>query len=216
MISPRGRLTSDLASLHVLTGNSSAFGRNYLDIATAALTGGARVIQLRDKTKQVAELIDIGHQLRRLTRDHGALLIVNDHINLALHIDADGVHVGQSDMRAKDVRRFLGADKLLGVSARTIEEAEQAEADGADYIGWGPVFVTPSTSDSVESTGLDALWRASDVVSIPLIAIGGIDATTIDGVLAAGASGVAVVSAVLSALDIELATRQLVADRFAL
>ncbi len=199
----------DRLLLHVLTDRALSRGRTDPEVAAAALAGGATVVQLRGKTLSGAELVRTGRQLRDLTRVHGGLLIVNDRVDVALAVDADGAHVGQDDLLARDARRLLGPDRLLGVSARSVEEAVRAQRDGADYIGFGPVFSTTTKEDAGAPSGLDELRRASRAVAIPVVAIGGITPHNAGLVRAAGAAGVAVISAVVGAPDIAEATRTL-------
>ncbi len=199
----------DRLLLHVLTDRALSRGRTDPEVAAAALAGGATVVQLRGKTLSGAELVRAGRQLRDLTRVHGGLLIVNDRVDVALAVDADGAHVGQDDLLARDARRLLGPDRLLGVSARSVEEAVRAQRDGADYIGFGPVFSTTTKEDAGAPSGLDELRRASRAVAIPVVAIGGITPHNAGLVRAAGAAGVAVISAVVGASDIAEATRTL-------
>ncbi len=199
----------DRLLLHVLTDRALSRGRTDPEVAAAALAGGATVVQLRGKTLSGAELVRAGRQLRDLTRVHGGLLIVNDRVDVALAVDADGAHVGQDDLLARDARRLLGSDRLLGVSARSVEEAVRAQRDGADYIGFGPVFSTTTKEDAGAPSGLDELRRASRAVAIPVVAIGGITPHNAGLVRAAGAAGVAVISAVVGASDIAEATRTL-------
>lgn len=199
----RSRL--DLAlRLHVLTASDDLLG-----VAVAALDGGATVIQLRDKTASTRTLIEEGMALRTLTRERGALLIVNDRLDVALAVDADGAHVGQDDMPAEIARHLLGAGRVLGVSAGTLEEAEQAARAGADYIGVGPIFPTPSKADAGPATGTRLLAQIARSMSIPLVAIGGITKENAAEVIRSGAQGIAVISAVSHAQDMTGATRQL-------
>lgn len=195
--------------LHVLTDRALSRGRTDPEVAAAALAGGATVVQLRGKTLSGAELVRTGRQLRDLTRVHGGLLIVNDRVDVALAVDADGAHVGQDDLLARDARRLLGSDRLLGVSARSVEEAVRAQRDGADYIGFGPVFSTTTKEDAGAPSGLDELRRACRAVAVPVVAIGGITPDNARLVRATGAAGVAVISAVVGAPDIAAATRTL-------
>ena len=180
-----------------------------LSVATAALDGGATIIQLRDKTASTRMLIEEGLALRALTRERGALLIVNDRVDVALAIEADGVHVGQDDMPAALARRLLGPHRILGVSAATMEEAEVAVAGGADYLGVGPIFPTRGKADAGPATGGELLTELARRYTTPLVAIGGITAENATEVVRAGACGVAVITAVVYAEDITAASRQL-------
>ncbi len=196
--------------LHVLTDREWSRGRDMLTVASAALDGGATVIQLRDKKASTRTLVEEGQALRVLTRERGALLIVNDRIDVTLAIDADGAHVGQDDdMPIALARKLLGPDRILGVSAGNLEEAHVAIAGGADYLGVGPIYATKTKADAGEPIGLSLLAELASHYSTPLIAIGGIQADNVAAVLQAGAQGIAVIRAIVSAQDIATATREL-------
>ncbi len=201
-------LASRLA-LHVLTDREWSRGRDMLSVAAAALDGGATVIQLRDKTASTRVLIEEGLALRALTRERGALFIVNDRLDVALAVEADGAHVGQDDMPVELARRLLGPNRILGVSAATMEEAGEAVAGGADYLGVGPIFPSLGKADAGPATGVHLLTVLAQRYIAPLVAIGGITAENVAEVVRAGACGVAVITAVVSAEDITAATRQL-------
>lgn len=171
----------------------------------AAIRGGADVIQLRRKHDSGRALIELGRRIRDLTSSYHALYIVNDRVDVAIATDADGVHIGQDDMPLSDAHRLLG-QKIIGVSAATVEDARQAIIDGADYLGIGAIFATPSKAGA----DIAGLREISDVVhGCPLVAIGGIGEANANMVLSAGADGLAVVSAVMSARNPEEATRRL-------
>lgn len=197
-------------ALYVLTDRELSRGRETLVIAEAALIGGASVIQLRDKLASTRALVEEGLALRELTREHGALLIVNDRLDVALAVDADGMHVGQDDMPAKIARRLLGPDRILGVSVGTIEEGRAAIADGADYLGVGPIFATSSKADAGSPIGLALVKTLAHDYQTPLVAIGGINARNAREIIQTGAASIAVISAVVSADDVTEATRELV------
>ena len=194
-------------TLYVIT--DRRWGKSHLEVARAAIEGGATAIQLRDKEATTRELIEAGLALRELTRERGVAFIVNDRVDVALAVKADGVHVGQDDMPAKLARRLMGPDKIIGVSASTVEEALQAETDGADYISASPVFSTPTKPDAAPPTGLEGLRAIVEAVRIPVVAIGGINEGNVEEVIRAGADGVAVISAVVGAPDIAAAARRL-------
>ncbi|GCF11577.1 thiamine phosphate synthase [Dictyobacter arantiisoli] len=196
-------------SLHVLTDRNWSRGRSMLEVAAAAIAGGATVIQLRDKQASTRILINEGMALRELTAQHGVLLIVNDRIDVALAINADGVHVGQDDMPGELARTLLGPDRILGITAGTMEEAVAGISAGADYLGISPIYPTRTKDDAGEPVGLSLLTDISRRYSTPLVAIGGITADNATEVLRAGATGVAVITAVVAAEDITAATRQL-------
>ena len=194
-------------TLYVIT--DRRWGRSHLEVARAAIEGGATAIQLRDKEATTRELIEAGLALRELTREWGVAFIINDRVDVALAVDADGVHVGQDDMPATLARKLVGPDRVVGVSASTVEEALQAEADGADYISASPVFATPTKPDAAPPTGLEGLRAIVEAVRIPVVAIGGINESNVEEVIRAGAAGVAVISAVVGAPDIAAAARRL-------
>jgi thiamine-phosphate pyrophosphorylase len=196
-------------ALHVLTDREWSRGRDMLSVAAAALDGGATVIQLRHKTASTRVLIEEGLALRVLTRERGALLIVNDRVDVALAVEADGAHVGQDDMPARFARRLLGPDRILGVSAANMEEAEEAVAGGADYLGVGPIFPSLGKTDAGPATGVHLLTGLAERFATSLVAIGGITAENAAEVVRAGACGVAVITAVVYAENITAASRQL-------
>ncbi len=208
MTIPRDELLPRLA-LHVLTDRDWSRGRELLGVAAAAIEGGATVIQLRDKTASTRQLIEEGLALRRLTRERGVLLIVNDRVDVALAIDADGAHVGQDDMPAALARALLGPRRILGVSAGNLSEAEGAVAAGADYLGVGPIYATRAKADAGAPTGPELLRQIAGRCATPLVAIGGIAAENAGETIRAGAAGVAVITAVVAADDIVAAARRL-------
>jgi thiamine-phosphate pyrophosphorylase len=203
-------LSHGLWRLHVLTDRKTSRGRSHLQVAEAAIAGGADVLQLRDKEASSGLLYREGLELRKLTRDARVPFIVNDRLDIALAVEADGVHVGQSDLPASVVRKIMGPGKILGVSVATVEEAVRAERDGADYLGVGPVFEARGTKpDTGEPMGLDVIARIRRHCRLPIVAIGGINAENVRKVREAGADGAAVISAIVSADDISEATRRL-------
>lgn len=179
-----------------------------LSAVAAALAGGATAVQLRRKQDLGRRFVELGRAVRKLTREHGALFLVNDRVDVAFLVEADGVHVGQDDIACRDARRILGPDAVIGVSAETLAEARQAERDGADYLGVGAVFPTGSKPDA-GLTGMGGLREIMRSVNVPVVAIGGITADNAAEVLACGVSGIAVVSAVMSAADPRAAAARL-------
>ncbi|MEK4348154.1 thiamine phosphate synthase [Paenibacillus sp. FSL P4-0184] len=176
-----------------------------------AITGGITMFQFREKgtgalTAQVK--FNLGRRLQKICRANGVPFIVNDDIDLAIALDADGIHVGQDDTPALAIRQLLGEDKIVGVSAHSLAEAQQAIADGADYLGIGPIYPTSSKEDAqaVQSTSVIEEIRNSGI-TIPLVGIGGITVHNAAPVLAAGADGISVISAIAGAEDITLAAR---------
>ena len=184
-------------------------GRSHMDIARAAVEAGAPVLQLRDKSLPDGEFYEIALALRKLTQGSGTLFVVNDRVDVAMAVGADGVHVGQSDMPAGVTRRLIGNDRILGVSASTIEEAVAAAQDGPDYIGFGPIFTTATKTDAAAATGIEQMKKLKCLLTIPVVAIGGIGESNIEAVALAGADAVAVVSAVACADDLRSAIKRL-------
>lgn len=195
--------------LYVITDAGLAPGRSHADIARAALAGGADAVQIRDKSATAQNLCLWVAEIQPIARKFGAVLLVNDRVDVALVAGADGAHVGQEDLPAREARRLLPPPSVLGVSAGTVEEAKKAARADADYIGVGPVFQTPTKPDAGEPIGLEGLARVARAVQVPVVAIGGITLENVIAVIEAGASGVAVVSAVVSAQDMAQATRAL-------
>ena len=173
-----------------------------------ALKGGATCVQLREKALDDAAFLREARELRALCRQYQVPFIVNDNVEIALACGADGVHVGQKDMAAGEVRRRIGDGMILGVSAHTVEEAREAARNGADYLGVGAVFPTRTKTD-VSRMPNETLRAICDAVDLPVVAIGGIDRSNIGGLAGSGVDGVAVVSAIFSADDIEAACREL-------
>jgi thiamine-phosphate pyrophosphorylase len=198
-----------LIGLYVIIDTEFLKGRNALDAAGAAVRGGAKVIQLRDKKDGRRVFYTLASEISRLCKDRDVLFIVNDSLEIALAVDADGLNVGREDLPVAEARRILPIDKLLGASANTVEEAMAARAAGADYLGIGAIYHTQTKYD-IEVIGLKVITRIKKKVALPVVAIGGINAGNISDVMKAGADAAAVISAVMGAADIEKATRQLV------
>lgn len=178
------------------------------DQVEQALRGGVTCVQLREKSLGVPAILVEAEEIGALCRSYGVPFLINDRVEIALQCGADGVHVGQKDRAAREVRRLLGPNRILGVSARTVEQAVQAERDGADYLGVGAVFSTSTKADAmpVSYETLQAICRA---VSIPVVAIGGIQRENLLSLTGSGVDGVALVSAIFAAPDVETASREL-------
>ena len=178
------------------------------DQVEQALRGGVTCVQLREKSLGVPAILVEAEEIGALCRSYGVPFLINDRVEIALQCGADGVHVGQKDRAAREVRRLLGPNRILGVSARTVEQAVQAERDGADYLGVGAVFSTSTKADAmpVSDETLQAICRA---VSIPVVAIGGIQRENLLSLAGSGVDGVALVSAIFAAPDVETASREL-------
>ncbi|MBI5229303.1 thiamine phosphate synthase, partial [Candidatus Micrarchaeota archaeon] len=187
--------------------------RGHREMTRAALRGGVKVIQFRDKNASDEEMILIGRRLREITKGK-TLLIINDRVNVAKAIDADGVHLGKSDLSIAEARRILGKEKIIGASANTAEEAVAVAQKGADYIGLGPIFATPSKEDAAAPAGIEAVRKTISEfkkrrIETPLIVIGGINETNAASVLEAGAQGIAVISAVSKSKNMKEAVEKL-------
>ena len=174
-----------------------------------AVQGGCTVVQLREKDCTSLEFYETARSIRKITDRYKVPLIINDRVDIALAVDADGVHVGQSDLPASVVRRILGPDKIIGVSAGTLAEALQAEAEGADYLGVGAMYAT-STKEYADVTTIEELKEIRKAVGIPIVVIGGINKNTLENFKGYGIDGLAVVSAVIAADDIKAAAGELV------
>jgi len=195
--------------LYVVTDEGLSRGRSHTQIAERALAGGADVIQLRDKKLEGRQLMEHARAIRKLTGEAGKLFIVNDRVDVALASGADGVHLGQEDMALADARALAPKGFLIGVTVHDVPEAVAAERGGADYLGLSPIFATGSKSDAGSACGPDMLRKVKRAVSVPVVAIGGINAANAREVLEAGADGLAVISAVASQPDVEAAARAL-------
>jgi len=200
-----GRLTG----LYAILDSQKLGKRSHLEVAEKLIKGGARAIQLRYKLDNRGELLAIAQKLKGLCSESGVLFIVNDYLDIALAVGADGLHLGQEDLPVAIARRLLPIDTILGVSVTTVKQAKAAEGDGADYIGVGSMYST-SSKETARVVGLERLREVRGVVSVPLVAIGGINKDNAGEVAAAGADGVAVISAILGAESIEKASRQLI------
>lgn len=194
--------------LYVILDRAAAGTRDLRVLAQAAIQGGADVLQWRDKTASAAALLADLRQLLPLTREAGIPLIVNDHADVAAEAEADGVHLGQDDLPLQAARKLLGPKRLIGKSTHSLAQAQAAAAEGADYLGVGPIFPTP-TKPAYGSVGLGLIAQVRAQVRVPQVCIGGIDARTLPEALAAGARCVAVVRAVCAAADPQAAAAQL-------
>lgn len=179
-------------------------------LAEAALKGGASMIQLRHKTASGSQLFSWAVDIRRLCRQYNSLCIINDRVDIALASKADGVHLGQQDMPAGEARKLMGKMSIIGVSASSPEEAQRAENEGADYIGFGHIFPTSSKLKRSSPLGTDILQKTATLISLPIIAIGGINNENAASLISCGAAGIAVISAVSRANDQFRASYELV------
>ena len=182
--------------------------RSLKEVVKESLDGGVTFVQLREKTLENDKFLEEAKELKQLCKEYDVPFVINDNVDIAIAMDADGVHVGQSDMEAGNVREKLGPDKIIGVSAQTVEQAVLAEQRGADYLGVGAVFPTGSKDDAVEVSH-ETLKAICEAVSIPVIAIGGISVGNVKELAGSGIVGIAVISAIYAAEDIKKATEDL-------
>jgi len=208
----------DSMCLYAVTDSMWLNGRTLPQVVEEALEGGATFMQIREKNMPYEELVKLAKEVKMVTDRYHVPYVVDDEVEIAKEIDADGVHIGQSDKALLEARKILGPDKIIGVSAQTVEQAVEAEKNGADYLGVGSIFTT-STKLDADDVSLETLRRICDAVSIPVVAIGGINRDNILDLKGTNVDGVAVVSAIFAAKDIEKDTaellktaRQLVSD----
>ena len=186
-------------SLYLVTDRTLSRGRSSEEIVGAAVRGGVTCVQLREKHCSTRDFIREARSLQPLLQHHKIPLIINDRLDVALAIGADGVHLGQSDMHLGDARRLVGEKMIIGISAENLNDAIVAEQEGADYIGISPVFSTDTKVDTAAPLGLEGISWIRRAVNLPLVGIGGINAGNVREIICAGADGVAVVSAIVSA-----------------
>ena len=184
-------------SLYLVTDRALAGERDFEDLVGRAIRGGCTLVQLREKEASSGEFYERALRLKKITDYFHVPLIIDDRIDIMLAVDAAGVHLGQSDLPAEAARQIIGPDKILGASARTVEDAEKAESDGADYLGVGAVYPTTTKGDA-EKVSREELEKICSTVSIPVVAIGGLNARNIPSLEGSGISGVAVVSAIMA------------------
>ena len=183
-------------SLYLVTDNSDN-EKNFLKTIEESIKGGVTVVQIREKTADTLDFYNLALKVKEITEKYNVPLILNDRVDIALAIDADGVHVGQSDMPCDVTRKLIGKDKILGISAATVDEAKKAQNDGADYIGTGAVFPT-TTKDDASSVTKEELKEIVKSIEIPVVAIGGINLENASQLKDTGISGLSVVSAIMS------------------
>lgn len=186
-------------SLYLVTDRSLSNGRSTQTIVEAAIFGGVSCVQIREKNCSTREFVEQARALQPVLKQHRVPLIINDRLDIALAVGADGIHLGQEDMHISDARRLAGDKMIIGISAENLGDAIAAERQGADYIGISPVFATSTKTDTAPPLGLEGIRRIRANLSIPLVGIGGIDQKNARDIISAGADGVAVVSAIVSA-----------------
>ncbi|CDN30360.1 Thiamin-phosphate pyrophosphorylase [Mucinivorans hirudinis] len=198
--------------IYLVTDSALSLGRSLVNIVAAALRGGVGMVQLREKEITSREFVELGRAIHSITLEYNVPLIINDRADIAQIIGAEGLHIGQSDISFKDARKLLGQSAIIGLSIENIEQARKARSWGVDYIGASPVFATPTKIDTAPALGLKGVSELREVVDCRIVAIGGINKSNIRQVIKAGADSVAVVSAICSAADPYLATKELVND----
>ena len=197
-----------IKGLYAIIDTPSLKGRSHLKVADKVIRGGAKVIQLRDKTTKKKDLLPIAQALSDLCKANGALFIMNDNLDIALAVGADGLHIGQEDLSVSAARKLAPLDMIIGCSVFNAEQAKQAVADGADYVAVGTIFATPSKDTVV--LGMEPLMQVKQAVAVPVVAIGGINLNNLTEVKKAGADSIAVIGAVLGADSPEKAARELI------
>jgi thiamine-phosphate pyrophosphorylase len=207
---PSPRLS--LPPLYAVLDPEQTKGRTAETVLRALLEGGVKLLQLRVKAILARDFFQIARITRDLTRSHGCTLIVNDRLDIALACEADGVHLGQEDLPLRAARKLMG-DRIIGISTHDVEQAREAEASGADYIGFGPMFGTTTKETGYSARGLEMLRRVREAVSIPIVAIGGITEANVKEVWQAGADSAAIISDLLGADDIANKVKRILALR---
>jgi thiamine-phosphate pyrophosphorylase len=196
-------------TLYLITDRALSRGRSTVDVVRAALAGGVDVVQLRGKEAEAATIIEEGIRVHELTARYQVPLIVNDRVDIALAIEAEGAHVGQTDLPAHMARKLLPTPNLLGVSTFSVDMARRAQQQQADYVGFGPIYQTATKETVASPRGTEMMHDTLEAIDIPLVALGGISDRNISEVVTAGADHVAVCSAIVSAKDVERATATL-------
>jgi thiamine-phosphate pyrophosphorylase len=188
-------------NLYLITDRRGCAGRPLATVVEESLKGGVKALQLREKDLPGRDLYDAAQEMRELTLRYGAQLLINDRVDIALAVEADGVHLGERGIPVTQARRLLGTGKLIGVSCHSLEGAADARDMGADFITYGPVFYTPSKAAYGPPVGLESLAEVTRNLRLPVFAIGGINSSSARDVVSAGASGIALISAILAADD---------------
>jgi thiamine-phosphate pyrophosphorylase len=190
-------------SLYAITGEEFHQGKDLIEVMEEAILGGVDIIQLRDKNSSKNDILEKAKKLRELTRKYNVPFIVNDHIDIAIAVDADGVHLGQGDLPLIEARKVLGKEKIIGISTHHISEARKAEQDGANYIGVGPVFPTKSKKDVVDPVTTSYVRQVANEITIPFVAIGGIKLHNVEDVLLAGATRICAISEIVGSKNVQ-------------
>ncbi|APH13255.1 thiamine-phosphate diphosphorylase [Clostridium sporogenes] len=199
--------------LYLITDRRFLRGRQLKKVVEDAILGGVTIVQVREKDVSTREFYNIAKEVKEVTDHYKVPIIINDRLDIAQAIDAHGVHLGQKDMHLNIARKILGKDKIIGISVGNVKEALEAENNGADYLGIGTIFPTGSKKDVKEIIGIDGLSKIKNKISIPSVAIGGINKANFRDVLNTGIEGISVISAILDEDDIKLAANNLLMNR---
>ncbi len=198
-------------NLYLITDRHRTCGKPLTTVVEEALKGGIKAVQLREKGLSAKELFELAQGLRSLTRQYGARLFINDRVDIAMAVNADGVHLGQNGFSARDAKRIF-PEAAIGVSTHSLNEAKKAEDEGADFITIGPIFYTSSKADYGEPLGVEVIKRVRKEINIPVFAIGGIKKDNVKDVMAAGADGAAVISVVIGTKEPEKAVKEILRE----
>lgn len=195
--------------LYLITDRNQTGGRDLVDVVKEALDGGVKAVQLREKDLPIRELLKLAEEMRKITKDAKAMLFINGRMDVAIAVEADGIHLGQTDLPVNVVRRIVGNRFLIGVSTHNLNEAKEAEASSANFITFGPIFETPAKLKYGKPVGIEALKRVKSGASIPVYAIGGIKSGNIEQILDTRADGVALISAIIGVREPKRAVEEL-------
>ncbi|WP_409198570.1 thiamine phosphate synthase [Methanobrevibacter acididurans] len=195
-------------SLYLVTNNKNKTEDEFLNIIEKAAKGGITMLQVREKELPLTEFLEIGKKVQKIAKKYNIPFIIDNNVAIAMDLEADGVHVGQTDIDAAEVRKVIGPDMLLGVSAQTVEQAKKAENDGADYIGSGAVFPSP-TKPNAPHISLQDLKNIADSVNIPVVVIGGVNESNVKDFKGTNIEGICVVSAIMESKDPEFTSENL-------
>jgi thiamine-phosphate pyrophosphorylase len=196
-------------SLYLVTDQKLCLGRELIEVVMEAVAGGVSIVQIREKDSDTRDFFQLAMAMKKELDKTGVPLIINDRVDVAMAIDADGVHVGQTDLPCAVAREMIGPEKILGVSINTFEQVDEAHKLNIDYLSLSPVFPTPTKPDTTPAFGIEGLKKARQMTSRPLMTIGGINKTNLKDIVDAGMDGVAVVSAICSAPSPGMAAREL-------
>lgn len=197
-------------ALYLVTDRDILKGRDIFKAVEDSIKGGVTLVQLREKDISSLEFYNLALKMKEITKHYNIPFIINDRLDIALAVDADGLHIGQQDLPLQITRKLLGNNKILGYSVDNIEEAIYGEQNGADYLGAGPIFPTGSKSDAAEPIGVSQLKKIRESVSIPIVGIGGIGLSNINEIKATGIDGISLISAILDSNNIEESSKNLI------